>query len=233
MNKYTVLLFPALLILSSCVKDAPERKTSDIPTVYFSEKGAVIDGDFSEYRDLAGTVTAVEVKGEHNPKDAEGFFVLLTDGTTLYMYADVTDDKTQENTQKPDQGWQNDSVEIFLGTDTSSHNSYVPGDTQIRILPRSKSDMKKYDVALNEFPSTWKFDAAVVYNKKGYRIEASVPLSSLNIETLQPGQAIRCEFQVNDADEGTRDRIIHWKAPQDTPWCDPSTWSDGIVASAE
>ena len=62
-----------------------------------------------------------------------------------------------------------------------------------------------------------------------YEIEASLPLSLLEIDGLKPGQEVRCDFQINDADETERDRMVHWMSTGDTPYFDPSVWGKGKV----
>lgn len=231
---------PAEPVMSeSEVANLPDQDT--IVPVYFSEEDVpVIDGDFSEWQGLDGPLTRLAVfGGSHVPEDAEAFFVLRTDGVNLFVYARVTDDLTHENFLPGSLAWRGDTVELFIGTNTSRHKKYLLGDNQLRLVPRSK-DLPETDVVSNqrtieassvdsskgEIFASW-----TSYNENGYEIESAIPLSLLMIDELKLNQKIRCDFQVNDADETERDRMIHWISNKDTPWFDPSVWGNGRVVS--
>ena len=121
MKMYTYSYWPMLLIsfitlLYSCVTNYPNdmipppwtpenvegadaenqfQPSDDVEVpVYFSEADVpVIDGEFDEWLGLDGPLTRLPVfGGSHVPEDAEAFFVLRTDGASLYVYSRVSDD---------------------------------------------------------------------------------------------------------------------------------------------
>ncbi len=208
--------------------------------VYFSETDIpVIDGTFTEWNGLDGPLTRLAVYGgSHVPEDAEAFFVLRTDGINLFLYSRVSDDLPHENFLPGSMAWRGDTVEIFFGPATARHRKYQDGDNQIRLVPRSRENIMEVDIVINQrtvgayMVSNQEgavFAAAARYSESGYEIEAAIPLSLMMIEGLKPGRKVRCDFQVNDADESERDRMVHWMSEKDNPWTDPSVWGDGIV----
>ena len=208
--------------------------------VYFSKTDVpVIDGTFDEWSGLDGPLTRLVVYGGgHVPEDAEAFFVVRTDGINLFIYSRVSDDLPHENFLPGSMAWRADTPEIFFGTATAKHRKYQKGDNQIRLVPRSKEDMMEVDIVINQrtvgaYMTSGQegaiFAAAAKYSDSGYEIEAAIPLSLMMIDELKPGRKVRCDFQINDADETERDRMVHWMSEKDTPWFDPSVWGNGIV----
>ncbi|MCR5217357.1 sugar-binding protein [Treponema sp.] len=200
---------------------------------YYSEELVpVIDGNFSEWKGLEGVHSRQQVYGgRFNPDNADGFFVARTDGSNLYIYADVTDNDARVNEYEVPQAWRGDGIEFFFGTDTSKHTAFKENDSRVRIVPRSKSDIFDVAIGLNDAPiESSDIEAAVVFNSKGYKVEVKVPLSLLGSKELKLKQKVRADFQVNDADDGKeRTGLLHWNSPNDNTYSDPSSWGDGKV----
>ena len=213
---------------------------AEVPVYFSGSDLPVIDGNFDEWGGLDGALTRLAVYGgRHIPEDAEAFFVLRTDGINLYIYSRVTDDITHENFLPGSMAWRGDTLEIFFGIALAKHKKYQSGDNQIRLVPRSKENIDEVDIVINQRTMDGYmvsgqegavFGAAAVYSETGYQIEAAIPLSLMTIDGLAPGRKVRLDFQINDADETERDRMIHWMSDKDTPWFDPSVWGNGIVA---
>ena len=210
-----------------------------VPIFFSQEDVPAIDGDFDEWAGLDGPITRLAVYGGgHDPADAEAFFVLRTDGVNLYIYSRTTDDVPNVNYLPGSMAWRGDTPEVFFGTSTSKHKKYTSGDNQLRIVPRSKENPMEVDIVINQrtayegmldAPEGALLSAAARYFDDGYEIEASIPLSYMEINGLKVGQKVRCEFQVNDADATERDRMVHWMSDKDSPWFDPSVWGNGVV----
>ncbi len=211
------------------------------PTLYHDNKKAVlyvgggappIDGTVQDWDGLKGSSPQVFVFGGYKgPQDPSAVFVLRSDNRKLFIYAEVIDSIANENELPAPIAWRNDSVEIFIGTDTRSHVNFAPGDNQIRLVPVSRKNIHAIGVSVNDLIVDTEKDVegAVVYTDKGYRIVAAIPLRLLRIKGFKPGQPIRCEFQINDATTGERENLVHWKSKKDDPYCDASAWGDGVV----
>jgi hypothetical protein len=207
-----------------------EPPIGEVASVYFLDNSVEINGDFSKWDGLISAEPRVMVYGgQYKPANTSGKFVLSTDGSNLYIFANVVDDVPHENQFSPSLAWRSDSVEIFVGIDTSSHKKFAIGDNQIRLVPKSKVDNRAYGVAVNDVDKTEYADVWVEYKEDGYLIEAKLPLDLLNIKSLSLGQKLRAEFQINDADRGERERMVHWMSPKDDVYYDPSSWGDALV----
>ncbi|MBP7095967.1 MAG: hypothetical protein KBC36_07760 [Spirochaetia bacterium] len=190
----------------------------------------VIDGDFSDWEGLEGSSTETVVfAGKRTEGEGVGFFVLRSDNKDLFVYADVYDLRPNEVDLPAPIAWRDDSVEVYIGVVTARHQAYAKDDNHIRIVPVSKDDIFAFDLSVNDVGVAERCEAAVVYRDDGYTIEARIPLDLLLIKRFAEGQAIRLEFQVNDAARIERDRLTHWKSPKDDPYFDASVWGDGVV----
>ena len=158
----------------------PSRiKNIPVPIYFDGTDKPAIDGKFDEWRGLDGPVTRIAVYGgSHDPEDGEVFFALRTDGTNLYVYARATDDMIHENYLPGSMAWRGDTVEFYFGDNTSRHDKYLPGDNQIRFVPRSFTDIYQVDIVINQRTagahmagggSGSLFKAAAVYHETSLR----------------------------------------------------------------
>ena len=216
--KKVILVFVLVLVSSFIIAQDGQ--------VYWLED-VKIDGEFDEWEGLDKMVTENSLYGDHEPEDAEGSFVLATDGETLFVYAEVQDDEPRVNTHHKALAWQGDSVEIYFGTIAGYHEEYEEGDVQMRIVPRSEEDPLESDFYVSyDFygrGTTIQGESAVVINRRGYVTEASIPLADINNPNISVGSVTRCEFQVNDGDEIERDRLLRWASEGDD-WYTPANW---------
>ncbi len=200
--------------------------------LYVGTTAPALDGSLSGWEGLAGSSPEVWTYGRtRGGRDPSAVFLLRTDNKKLYVSVDVLDSTANENDLPAPLAWRNDSVELYLGTDTSSHNRYVASDNQIRLVPVSRSESQLIGVAVNDRVVDTERDVQgfVLFTETGYRIQAAIPLRLLQIKGFQPGQAIRCEFQINDATSGERENLVHWKSKLDNTYFDASSWGDGVV----
>jgi len=252
-NRFFELMFAAVVsavMFTSCltinqkkIVEAPYVPESSGESVNFEiEKSTIVffsktdvpqvDGNFDEWKNLDGVHARQMVYGgAFDKNDAEGFFVLRTDGEKLFLYARVSDEDANVNSFEASQAWRGDSVEFFFGTDISKHSSFKSSDVRVRIIPRDKKNIFDVDIGINDAEvNSSEIKAACVFNDKGYEIEAEFPLVLLGGNLLKNGQKIRADFQVNDADDGKeRTGLLHWFCPNDNTYSDPSGWGNGKV----
>lgn len=251
-----VILASAVCLLTSCLTttekkiiDPPWRPAAETasngisskppigqiaPVFYSKDKIPAIDGSFDEWAGLDGVHTRVMVYGGlFNQANTDSLFVVRTDGINLYLYADVTDDSPNANALPAPQAWRGDSIEFFFGTDTMYHTFYKNTDKRIRIVPKSKTNKFSYDVSINDVSiQNDEIKVAIAFSETGYKVEACVPLSQMNVKSLKIGQKVRLECQINDADFGKeRSRLLHWMSQKDVSYMDASTWGDGKVVA--
>lgn len=253
MKKTRLALLPAMLIpllLSSCLTVnakkiveppyVPEETEAGAPAVkedmsyfYYSEEDIPeIDGNFAEWEGLEGVhANQMVYGGSFNPSNADGYFIVRTDGENLYVFADITDDDPNTNNLEAAAAWRGDGIEFFFGTDTSKHTFYKDSDVRVRVIPRSKTNRFDVGVGINDAAvSSDEIKVAAVYSAKGYKVEGKFPLSLLTGKSLSLKQKVRCDFQINDADNGKeRTGLLHWNSPNDNTYADPSSWGNGKV----
>ncbi len=211
-----------------------EPPEGEVAPLFWLDESPEIDGDFSKWNGMVSAVPRVTVYGGgYNPDVISGEFTVATDGSTFYIFADITDAVPMENPLSPAQAWRSDSVEIYLGTDTGDRRSYLDSDSQIRLVPRSKDDPTEFGLSINDEDRTDRTEAYVEYYDQGYAIEAAVPLDLLGISSLSEGEEVLLEFQINDADRGERERMVQWMSPRDDTHYNPSSWGDGVVVRPE
>jgi len=208
-------------------------EVEDSFNIYFSkDELPVIDGNFDEWEGLEGIHTRTMVYGgSFNPESADGHFVYRSDGEYLYLFADITDDDARINPYEIAQAWRGDSIELFFGTDTSSHKFYKASDVRVRIASNSKTDMRDVKVSFNDvLTENPDLQVAFVFDERGYKIEAAFPLEELGGKNLKVKDKVRGDFQINDADGGKeRIRLIHWHSKADNTYMDASSWGNGKV----
>ena len=219
-----MILLTLAFILAATIVSAQNKSTP----MYWLEN-VEIDGEFNEWDGLEGAATQNSLYGDHDAEDGEAVMTLATDGSNLYVYANVQDDVPTENSFHSAIAWKGDSVDVYFGPAGGRRKEYNDNDAQIRFIPRSKSDPLEgnvfigYDASGGGVPLDRVARTATIYSDTGYQIEASIPLSILNIESLRVGQKTRCDFQLNDADEIERDRLVRWSSDEDDYYT-PMKW---------
>ena len=200
--------------------------------LYVGTTAPTLDGTLNDWQGLLGSSPEVwtygRSRGNHDPS---AVFVLRSDNKKLYVNVEVKDSVANENDLPAPLAWRNDSVELYLGTDTSAHTRYTTSDNQIRLVPVSRTDTHLIGVSVNDRIVDTERDVqgTVIYTDAGYRIQAAIPLRLLQIKGFTAGQALRCEFQINDATSGERENLVHWKSKLDNTYFDASAWGDGVV----
>ncbi len=210
-----------------------EVEVEDSFNIYFSTASRpVIDGSFEDWDGLEGIHARTMVYGgTFNPESADGHFVYRTDGQYLYVFADISDEDARTNPYEIAQAWRGDSIELFFGTDTSSHKFYKASDVRVRIASNSKTDINDVKVSFNDIlTENPDIQVAFVFNDSGYKVEAALPLEDMGGKNLKLKDKVRGDFQINDADGGKeRIRLIHWHSKADNTYMDASSWGDGKV----
>jgi len=225
-------VFFLLFLASAVFADPGVYQNNKKAVLYLGSAPPVVDGNVADWAGLLGTSPEKFAYGKlRATKDPSAVIVWRTDNKKLFIYAEVTDSVANENDLPAPLAWRNDSLELYIGTDTSSHIHYVPTDNQIRLVPVSRDDATKIGVSVNDriVDTERDVEGRVIYTDTGYRIEAAVPLRLLRIKEFAVGQAIRCDFQLNDANTGERENLTHWNSKSDNTYFDPSAWGDGVV----
>ncbi len=140
--------------------------------------------------------------------DAEGFdatFRLAWDDANLYLFVEVSDPTPLKNSQKPEDLWNGDAVELFIGhEDLAEGGPLKYSDRQVLIRGAKSDDVNVYfGNAPKQFPA--RTIALPNLDGKGYTLEAALPFAALGFKPRE-NQEILFDIAVDDSDTG-RGRI--------------------------
>ncbi|MFA5336279.1 MAG: sugar-binding protein [Candidatus Omnitrophota bacterium] len=185
-----------------------------------------VDGDLSEWYipDLSGSQAASVDKGSAK-------FYMLYDKENLYLAAAVDDDLVMGNQSGVDI-WRDDGVELWIDAkgdaDAFNNMPFNPGCYQINIAPLTKDGKAGVYVYrnINTRPLADAIRAASKISsdpkKRGYSVEAAIPISAVNGLELQEGKVLGVNFSITDKDSANGEwRHIMWSGKQEddaTQW---------------
>ena len=155
----------------------------------------VIDGNLDElWKNAKEFSTDVWVTGESG---ATAKVKTMWDKDNLYVIADVTDAVLNKSNAN---GWEQDSIEIFLDQNNNKTSNYQGDDSQIRVNYENEVSVSGYN------PTGLKTQTKIT--DKGYIIEAAIPLTEIQAKN---GYIVGFDVQVNDANEsGQRTSVVTW-----------------------
>lgn len=145
-------------------------------------------------------------------------FKVLWDDNYLYVLMEVKDDLLSDKNNNP---WEQDSVEVFFDQNNGKTTSYEADDAQYRVNFRNIKSFNGGDE--ERFISS----SRVIFG--GYWVQMAVPFTHIKPE---PGTLIGFDVQINEADaSGSRIGICNWQNDTNMGYKDPSGF--GIVRLIE
>jgi len=182
------------------IKRAGSTKNVDISRMV---KKFVLNGSRADWPSVPGN--RIGAAGLVQGRDAEGFeatFRLAYDDTNLYVFVEVTDPTPMMNTQKPENIWNADAIELFIGSeDLNQGGSLKFSDRQILIRGAKSDDVNVY---FSNAPKQYPAQSIVVPNLdgKGYTVEAAIPFEALGFSSKDVTEFL-FDIAVDDSDTGT------------------------------
>ena len=137
--------------------------------------------------------------------DAKGFdatFRLAWDDANLYLFVEVSDPTPLKNSQKPEDIWNGDAVELFIGhEDLAQGGPPKYSDRQV-LIRGAKSD--GVNVYFGNAPKQFPARSIVLPNLdgKGYTLEAAMPFAALGFKPRE-NQEILFDIAVDDSETGS------------------------------
>jgi hypothetical protein len=204
------------------------REVSDYLDVHKTTNSPVIDGAMDDIWKGAPDVTNNKycMLNGTNYNNFSGWndliynLKVLWDDSNFYLFANVLDNEI--NTSLGNE-YENDSFEIYIDGDNSKntqaqgydandvHYTFVYGvTTENTGLPNSKHAWQKTD--------------------SGFQFEIKIPTSDLPFE-LTSGHVFGFELQLNDNDNGVRNKIAKWWSESDNSWLDASLFGTAQLVS--
>ncbi|WP_170885472.1 endo-1,4-beta-xylanase [Bacillus alkalicellulosilyticus] len=139
----------------------------------------------------------------------------LWDEEYLYLLLEVSASQLVDSNSNP---WEQDSVEIFLDQKNTKQPSYTRDE-----------GFGQYRVNFNNVFSTGEggpytgVETATTVNGNSYVVEMKIPLYA--IEPVD-GHVLGFDFQVNDAEPGSRRGVMAWNDTTGMGWSDPSVFGE-------
>jgi len=217
------VLIVAVLLSAAALAEVDESGRLIVPE---SSVAPVIDGVLDEVWQNVGEegvlITEIINTTSAVPEDANDLsatFQVMYKDDNFYIYV-VVQDSVLDYTFSD---WQGDGVELFFDGDNSKGSSYDSvNDNQIRITVD--------DVELADIDSSLPVEGtafSVLLTDVGYNIEASFPLSTLQII---PENTFGFEVQINDNDDGSgRETMIRWFSNDNDSWRDASLFGEAVL----
>lgn len=144
-------------------------------------------------------VSVVASKNQQSPA-AQGTAQLVWNGTSLYVFAHVVDPAVDWSGSDP---WIQDSIELYIDRGNAKNGSYRSLDSQIRIGANGAVSFGTGSEA--EQAAAVRSVSKIVDD--GYVIEAEIDLFA---QDGKAGAFQGFDFQINDADSGSRVGMANW-----------------------
>ncbi len=138
-------------------------------------------------------------------RDANGFeatFRLAWDDVNLYLFVEVSDPTPLKNSQRPENIWNGDAVELFIGREDLDQGGALRYSDRQVLIRGAKSD--EADVYFGNAPKQFPAQTVVLPNLdgKGYTVEAAIPFAGLGFVPKE-GQEILFDLGVDDSETGS------------------------------
>ncbi len=178
-----------------------------------------VDGDFSDWdelslipREISQINRVSETERPRDGADLSASFRCLADDENLYIAVGVTDDTLVFGEEPPGRPFWDDCVEfLFYGpaTGTSALKIWISRDKNGNVKIEGREPVTNMS-----YPFIWEQEgvaAALVTHSTGYRAEAMIPLSVLELTGWRYGDALRMNVAVYDDDEGGMfESVLQW-----------------------
>jgi hypothetical protein len=134
-------------------------------------------------------------------KDFEATFRLAWDDANLYLFIEVSDPTPMKNSQKPENIWNGDAVELFIGhEDLGEGGPLKYSDRQVLIRGAKSGEANVY---IGNSPKQFTARSLVLpsLDGKGYTLEAAIPFAALGFKP-QENQELLFDIAVDDSETG-------------------------------
>jgi hypothetical protein len=137
---------------------------------------------------------------------------LAWDDDNLYLYAKVDDPTPMLNGNHGFDIWNGDAIELFVGPQNVDEGGGIQlKDSQIIISGQPQdADGTAESYWYNNKPDQPPIPAVVKPADGGYTVEAAIPLSGLNIDSVTPPQRLRFDIGFDDGNGDQRQRQYLW-----------------------
>lgn len=203
----------------------------------------VIDASFGEWDSVepVSIDSVIFPKSGANPNGVHGEVRLLWDRDAIYLMADVVDPVVTEvvREDEPDQYWRGDSISLEIGPDARnlSRGAFVrTGIDRHVIIGVAPGDVARGAINVAEgrdFPpggAAPEIEAALSRTDLGYRIEARVPWTVLDLHTPARGDVLAGQVNISDAKLDPWNHLAMISSnPERVVQIHPGLWQDIVL----
>jgi len=176
----------------------------------------------------AYSIAKVVVGSVSSGSDFSGTWKALWDTSNIYYLVDITDDNLYNDSGTS--RWDDDLVEIMIDADNSKGGSY---DSVNDFQYGFRWNDNTIGIGTYSVDNTTGVDFNIVNTSNGYRLEASIPWSTLGV-TPSLGYIIGAEIYVDDDDDGgNRDAQVSWYTTSPDAWQNPSVMGTAELVESD
>lgn len=203
-----------------------------------------IDGEMADWNDPP-TVSIVPSKHQVLPKRSDraidaaefsGRVMAAWTQTHFYIGVDVVDSTPMINPHPETDLWRGDSLEVYIGFPGPTRSTVYPdGFYQLVLSPghdgANPAGFNHRPVAGRPHGPIPGLEIASRRTEKGYFLEAAIPLASLGVATVAPGQVLAFDLHLNnkrDPGAESHEEVLSWNGPGQE-WSNPSGWGAAVI----
>lgn len=186
-------------------------------TIFKTSKPIAIDGILDDYWPNGETInlTDKERVAGSRIENSSATISMTYDENNLYLYAHILDDNPMTNQFSGQDVWNGDGVEIFFGPEHIEEDGALKVKDRQLVMGGSLTGEPTYYwfngvQQQPEIKMTVKRDD----NKKGYSIEAAIPLNALNISDIFKGKKVRFDIGLDNGDQRQRNAMYMWNGTE-------------------
>ncbi|QTL97935.1 hypothetical protein GM661_08065 [Iocasia frigidifontis] len=226
-------LFFLLILLFLIIVVTPILAADQFPIYFNIDSNITIDGQFNDWPITIPCIINSDTQitnGER--KSAENFNGLINsffDNKNMYISAIIKDSTPLMNNFKGNDIYQGDCLEVYIGFHDKVHSSYQ-NDYQFG-LSLTSGGIETWHWTKGEELTA--YDVKIVTTKEGYQLEAKIPLSNFDIQTVNPGQTVWFDFGLDNG-QGKDTRSTQMIAFGDgTGWQTAEVWKKAYLTKDE
>jgi len=193
------------------------RNLTNSITIFKTPNPILVDGTLDAYwpKGAAITLTDKERVSGMPQENSAAVINLAYDEKYLYLYAHISDINPMTNGFTGDEVWNGDGLEIFVGADNPDQGGALKVKDRQLVLAGSRIGKPFYHW-FNGMQQQPLIQLAVKMddNKKGYAIEAAIPLESLNIQDVFKEKKVRFDIGFDNGDERQRNTQYMWNGTE-------------------
>jgi hypothetical protein len=192
------------------------RNLTNSITIFKTPQPVIVDGTLDAYWPKGAAITLTDKERVSGTQQANSNAVINVayDEKYLYVCAHISDNDPMANGFTGDEVWNGDGLEIFVGANNSDQGGALKvKDRQLVLGSRTGKSVYHWFNGLQRQPAI-QMVVKMDDNKKGYVIEAAIPLDALNITDVFKEKKVRFDIGFDNGDERQRNTQYMWNGTE-------------------